>query len=229
MRALHTLKHLFGIAALCGLAFASAGAQADPAKPADGVEYLTLATPQPTDTGKKIEVIEFFAYWCPHCNVFEPLLEAWVKKQGNNIVFKRVHVPYNEGTLPQQKLYFTLESLGLADQYQTQVFHAVHAERNRLNRDEQAIEWAAKAGIDSKKFVDTYRSFGVQAKVRRASAMMDSYKIESWPTVVIDGRFQTSPHQAGAGSRAPLSEAEQHTGALQVMDFLVAKAKAEKK
>ncbi|MES2261820.1 MAG: thiol:disulfide interchange protein DsbA/DsbL [Pseudomonadota bacterium] len=220
------LKQILGVLALCSM-FTSAGAA--PANPANGVEYRTLPTPQSTDSGKKIEVIEFFAYYCPHCYAFEPLLAAWVKKQGDNIVFKRVHVPYNESTLPQQRLYFTLEALGLTEQYHAKVFNAMHVERNRLNRDEMVFDWAEKNGIERKKFMDTYRSFGVQAKVRHADAMMDAYKIDSWPMIAVDGRYLTSPHLAGQGTQSQPSEAELHAGALQVMDFLVAKAKAEKK
>lgn len=223
------LKQLLAAVAVCGMAFVASGASASPTVPVNGVEYQTLATAQPTDTGKKIEVIEFFAYYCPHCNNLDPLLEAWVKKQGDNIVFKRVHVPRDESVLPQQKLYFTLEAMGLLPQYHKKVFNAMHVERNRLNRDEQVFDWVAANGIDRQKFIDTYRSFGVQAKVRRADGMMDAYKIDSWPTLIVDGRFQASPHLASAGIQGNPSEAELHAAALQVMDFLVAKAKAEKK
>jgi thiol:disulfide interchange protein DsbA len=223
------LKQILATALLCGMAFVATTAGAAPANPASGVEYQTLATPQPTDTGKKIEVIEFFAYWCPHCSAFDPSLEAWVKKQGDNIVFKRVHVPYNESTQPQQRLYFSLEAMGLVEQYQAKVFRAMHVERNRFTRDDQVLDWIEKNGIDRKKFVDAYGSFGVQAKLRRAEKMMDEYKIESWPMIVIDGRYQASPHLAGKGLPGASNEMELQNGALQVMDFLVAKAKAEKK
>ena len=36
-------------------------------------------TPVPVETGKKIEVIEFFSYSCPHCGEFEPSLQDWLK------------------------------------------------------------------------------------------------------------------------------------------------------
>lgn len=220
------LKNFLAALALCSVAFA---ASASPANPANGAEYITLAAPQPVEAGKKIEVIEFFAYWCPHCNSFEPQLAAWVKKQGDNIVFKRVHVPYNEATLPQQRAYSTLEALGLLDKLHAKFFDAIHVERSRMNTDDMVFDWAAKNGIDRKKFSDTYNSMGVQAKVRRADAMMKDYKIEYWPLITIDGRYQTSPHQANPGAAQQLPEAQQQAAALQVMDFLVAKAKAEKK
>ena len=220
------LKKVMLTLALCGVALA---ASASPQDPKNGVEYQTLATPQSTDTGKKIEVIEFFAYYCPHCYAFEPVLEAWVKKQGANIVYKRIHVQRDENVLPQQRLFFTLEALGLADQMHNKVFNAMHVERNRLNRDEMVFDFAEKQGIDRKKFIDAYRSFGVAAKVRRANALMEAFHVDSWPMVAIDGRFVTSPAMSNEGSKEAQNEAQLHSQALTVMDFLVAKAKAEKK
>jgi thiol:disulfide interchange protein DsbA len=206
---------------------ASVSAQA--ADPQAGAQYVVLPSPQPTDTGKKVEVIEFFAYYCPHCYAFEPALEAWVKKQGDNIVFKRVHVPRDASVLPQQRLFYTLDAMGLLNQYHQKVFDAMHQQHLRLSSDEQVFDWVASNGIDRAKFIDTYRSFGIQAKLRRASAMMDAYGVDRWPLVVIDGRFITSPSHAGAGAPEGTTEAQQQQAALQVMDFLVTKAKADKR
>jgi thiol:disulfide interchange protein DsbA len=222
---MHALRRLV-CTALLGLAAGSV-LPAFGAEPQAGSQYVMLATPQPTDTGKKVEVIEFFAYYCPHCYAFEPQLEAWVKKQGDNIVFKRVHVSAGGGALAQQRLFYTLDAMGLLEQYHARVFEAMHVKRLRLASDEQVFDWVGQAGIDRAKFTDTYRSFGIQARLRRAGAMMDGYGVEYWPMVVVDGRFVTSPSQAGK-SLPGSNEAEQQQGALQVMDYLVAKAKAEK-
>jgi thiol:disulfide interchange protein DsbA len=214
-----------GCAALFGLCAASGVLGAEPK---DGVEYLTLPTAQPTDAGRKVEVIEFFAYYCPHCYAFEPALQAWVKQQGDNIVFRRVHVSRDANVAPQQRLFFTLEAMGLAGQYHDKVFAAMHVDRLRLNSDEQVFDWIARNGIDRARFVDTYRSFGIQQRLRRADAMMDAYRIDRWPMVVVGGRWLTSPSHASesaiAGGEAR-SEAQQGQAVLQVMDYLVAKAK----
>jgi thiol:disulfide interchange protein DsbA len=223
-------------AAVLGVAAALGGiplaAAAPSPEPKDGAGYLTLPSPQPTDTGRKVEVIEFFAYYCPHCYAFEPRLAAWVRQQGDNIVFRRVHVSRDANVAPQQRLFFTLEAMGLLEQYHDKVFAAMHAERLRLNSDEQVFDWVAKNGIDRARFIDTYRSFGIQSRLRRADAMMDAYRIDRWPVVVIDGRFLTSPSHANEKpdekSGEPRTEAQQQELALQVMDSLVAKAKADK-
>jgi thiol:disulfide interchange protein DsbA len=191
--------------------------------------------PQKLDTpaGKQVEVIEFFSYACPHCNAFEPVLENWVKKQGNNIVFRRVHVDAGQRGLAQQRLFYTLDSLGLVGQYHGRAFAAMHQQRLRFTDDEQVINWAGQSGIDKARFLDAYQSFGVQAKVRRAAAMMNEYKVDHWPLVAIDGRFITSPSMASEGQSHDHAhahnESEQQATALSVMDALVAKAKADKK
>ena len=217
-------RRLFCTALLALVASVSAHA----ADPQTGAQYLVLPSPQPTDTGKKIEVIEFFAYYCPHCYAFEPALEAWVKKQGDNIVFKRVHVPRDASVLPQQRLFYTLDAMGLLNQYHQKVFDAMHQQHLRLSSDEQVFDWVAQNGIDRAKFSDTYRSFGIQARLRRAAAMMDAYYVDRWPLVVVDGRFVTSPSHVGASAPAGSTEAQQQQMALDVMDFLVTKAKADK-
>jgi thiol:disulfide interchange protein DsbA len=224
------LRHLLATFALLGFACA---AGASPAAPSAGVEYLVLPTAQKTEAGSAatrgaIEVTEFFAYYCPHCNAFEPLLAAWVKKQGDNVVFRRVHVYRDAGVLPQQRLFYTLEALGLADQYNDKVFAAMHSERLPLASDEQVFDWAAKAGIDRARFIDTYRSYGVQARMYQANAKMAAYGINQWPMIAVDGRFLTSPYHAHLGSKVEVDETTQQQEALQVMDYLVAKAKADK-
>jgi thiol:disulfide interchange protein DsbA len=217
------LRRLLCAALLLGLAGTAS------AEPKQGLEYLVLPEAQNTDAGNKIEVTEFFAYYCPHCNAFEPLLAAWVKQQGAQIVFRRVHVPAGPSVLPQQRLFYTLDALGLLEQYHDKVFAAMHGARLRLSNDEQVFDWAAKAGIERASFGDAWRSFGVQAKLRRADAMVAAYHVNYWPLIAIDGRFVTSPSQASQGVAGALTEAQQQQAALQVMDYLVAKAKADKR
>lgn len=221
-----TSRRLF-CSALLGLA-AAASLPAAAAEPKDGAEYLTLPSPQQTDTGRKVEVIEFFAYYCPHCHAFDPALQAWVRQQGDKIAFKRVHVSRDANVAPQQRLFFTLEAMGLLEQYHDKVFAAMHLDRLRLNSDEQVFDWITKNGIDRARFIDTYRSFGIQQRLRRADAMMDAYRVDRWPVVAIGGRFLTSPSHAGEAALAAgaaRSEAQQIEAALQVMDYLVAKAR----
>lgn len=210
-----------------GLSLLALSASAAPDNPKNGVDFRTLDKAQQTDSGHKVEVTEFFWYSCPHCYAFEPSLENWVKKQGGNIVFKRVPVAFNESFVPQQRLYYALDALGLTAQLTPKVFNAIHVERQPLDKDASIADFVAKQGVDKQKFVAMYNSFGVQAKVRTASQLQAAYKIDGVPTVAIGGRYITSPSIAGAGLSGRQPEEALQAAALKVMDFLVTKNAGE--
>ena len=225
--ALQTIIAGFGLSLGLGLAVAPL-VQATPTAPVNGAEYRTLDKAQTTEAGKKIEVTEFFWYSCPHCNAFEPALADWVKKQGDNISFKRVPVAFRDSFQPQQRLYYTLEAMGKVDDMQKKVFHAIHVEHKTLDTEAAIADFVATQGIDRKKFVDVYNSFGVQSRLKRAVQLQEAYKIDGVPLVAIDGRYVTSPSIVGAtlGSQP---EPVLQSSTLQVMDWLMAKAGKERK
>ena len=45
-----------------------------------GRDYAVLLSPQPTTSGDRIEVLEFFWYGCPHCYKLHPQIKIWQKK-----------------------------------------------------------------------------------------------------------------------------------------------------
>jgi len=219
------LQH--AIAAL-SLSLVAAVAGATPANPQNGVDYRTLEPAQPTESGSKVEVTEFFWYSCPHCFALEPSLEAWVKKQGDRINFRRVPVQFRPSMVPEQKLYYTLEALGKVDQMHKKVFDAIHLQHQRLDNDAAIVDFVVKNGIDKQKFLDIYNSFGVATKVRRAVQLEQDYRVDGVPLIAIDGRYETSPSivEASAGAK---TEADLHKATLQVMDALVARVEQQKK
>jgi thiol:disulfide interchange protein DsbA len=222
------MNFLQRVIAALSLGIFALAANATPTNPVSGSDYRTLDTPQQTDSGKKVEVTEFFGYFCPHCNSFEPALVDWVKKQGDNIVFKRVPIAFNDAMAPQQRLFYALEAMGKADEFQRKVFNAIHVERQSLNTDFQIIEFVVKQGIDKAKFTDLFNSFTVQTKVRRAVQLQGAYKVDGVPFIAIDGRFVTSPSIVGTGI-GEQPEAVLQVAALQVMDALVSKVMKERK
>ncbi|CAN5907045.1 thiol:disulfide interchange protein DsbA [soil metagenome] len=202
----------------------AASAVATPASPVNGTDYRTLTEAQPTDAGKKVEVTEFFWYSCPHCSAFEPDLEAWVKKQGDKIVLKRVPVIFRPEMIPEQRLYYALESMGKAEEFQKKIFHAIHVEHQRLDNAVAITDFMVKNGIDKQKFTDAYNSFSVEAKLKRAAQLQTAYKIDGVPTMAIDGRYLTSPSIVGQ-SMSNMPEPVLHAATVQVMDWLLAKSK----
>ncbi|MBV7537021.1 thiol:disulfide interchange protein DsbA/DsbL [Duganella sp. sic0402] len=218
------MKIALVVAGLC-----AATAFASPTAPRNGAEYTTLKTPQPVQAqGKKVEVIEFFMYHCPACYALEPDMVAWVKKQGDSIVFRRVHLPLTGENDPEAHLFLTLEAMKLEEQLHAKVLSTWHVERKRLKSDADNIDWAVKNGIDKEKFTATYNSFAVMTRLKNAGRVAGTYEVNSTPTLIVDGRFLTTPAQIDtANPGTPRNQLNAAT--LQVLDALVAQARAGKK
>ena len=174
------------------------------AAPVEGAQYVRLPQKVPTSAGPgKIELIEFFWYGCPHCNVFEPQLEAWVKKLPADVVFRRAPVAFREKPfVAHQKLFFALDALGQVGALHRKVFYAIHNEQQKLDTPESIADFMVKNGVDKAKFLDAYNAFGVQAKAKQAQQLAESYKIDGVPALGIQGQYYTSPSLAGSGDVA---------------------------
>jgi protein dithiol oxidoreductase (disulfide-forming) len=159
----------------------------------EGVDFMQLEKPTTVTAPKgKIEVIEFFWYKCPHCNRFEPELEAWIKRQNSDIVVRRVPVAFRDDFVPQQRLFYVLEAMGKLDDLHGKIFAAIHGpERKQLDTKEQIADWLAQQGIEKPKFLELYDSFSVSAKARRATELQNAYRVSGVPSMGIAGRFYT--------------------------------------
>lgn len=193
--------------------------------PQAGVDYRLADQPQPVSAGNKVEVTEFFGYFCPGCNAFEPHFEDWIKRQGDRIVVKRLHSDLHEVTT-QQKLFFTLEAMGKVDDLQMKVFNTFHVDRNRLSTDAEVMKFVEKQGLDKKRFVELYNNaFMMDGKLRTVKQMQAAYKINGIPTVIIEGKYIVSPLDVAAKAKAPGNSLQP---GLAVMDYLVDKVYREK-
>ncbi|HWJ95868.1 MAG TPA: thiol:disulfide interchange protein DsbA/DsbL [Telluria sp.] len=209
----------FSVAMAAGLAAGAiglpAGALAQAKLPQDGIDYNILSQRVPVDTPPgKIEVIEFFWYACPHCNAFEPRFDPWIKRQPADVVVRRVPVAFRDDFVPLQRLYYTLEALGKVDALHGKVFHTIHVEHERLDREDLILAWAGKQGLDPAKVKELYNSFSVSSKARRATQLQNEYKVEGVPALGIAGRYYTDGSLTGSMDRA-----------LQVTDYLIAQVR----
>lgn len=210
-------RHFSLAATSLGLLPFAQGAMAQGTAPKAGTEYMVLNKPAPVDTpAGKVEVVEFFSYNCPHCAAFEPRLESWVKQLPPQVAFKRIPVPFvGTDTEPKQRMYYALDAMGKVDQFQMAIFRAIHTDKQRLVGDEAILAWADKQqGLDGKKFAETFKSFGVAGKAKRATQMTEAYKVSGVPALGVAGRFYVDGETAGSLERA-----------LQVADFLIAEAR----
>lgn len=190
--------------------------QAQGKKPVPGTDYQVLDPRAPVEApAGKIEVVEFFWYNCPHCATLEPTLNEWVKRLPKDVAFRRVPRRFADGEVPQQQLYYALESMGLVDKLHAKVFAAVHGERRNLNRPEAIADWVAAQGVDKAKFMGQFSSFSVVTKATKAAQLQNAYRVDGVPALGVAGRFLTDGQMAGSNERA-----------LQVVESLMADVRA---
>jgi protein dithiol oxidoreductase (disulfide-forming) len=183
----------------------------------EGKDYVRLRNPQPVETGKKIEVIEFFSYGCPHCSDLEPILQAWIQKLPPDVQFRRVPVIFQQRWEALAKIYYTLDAMGDETRLSPEVFKAVHVNGVPLYQDKAFFDWAASHGLDRTRVAEVYGSFAVSSKFNRAKALAQAYNIQSVPTIIVDGKYLTASDRVGTHAAMP-----------PVLDALVAKARAER-
>jgi thiol:disulfide interchange protein DsbA len=184
----------------------------------EGSDYLTLDKPAPVESpAGTVEVVEFFWYSCPHCNSFEPQLDAWAKKQPKDVILKRTPIAFRPDFEPQQRLYYVLEGMGKVDELHKKVFYAIHIEKQPLNTAESIATWAEKQGVNKAKFVEMYNSFSVSTKTRKATQLQNSFQVDGVPALGVAGRYYTSGSMAKSMDRA-----------LAVAEYLVATARKTK-
>jgi len=215
MHPLQTLMRRLALVAAVLFASLSLGAAAQSAAPQEGKEYLRLKNPQPVETGKKIEVIEFFSYGCPHCGELEPILQSWLKTMPADVQFRRIPVMFQERWVPLAKVYYTLEALGEEARLSPELFVAIHAKGQPLWQDKDFFDWAASHGLDRKKVEEMYNSFAIGGKVNRAKMAAQAYQVQSVPLVIVDGKYMSN-------------RVASHAAIPPLIDTLVTKARAER-
>jgi thiol:disulfide interchange protein DsbA len=199
-----------------GLGLAVASSVQAQGGPVEGTHYVKLSTALPVSlpADKKIEVVEFFSYGCPHCYNLEPLLDAWVKKLPADVSFRAVPVGFSLQFQVLQKTFYALEEMGQLANMHRKVFAAIHGQGRRMGTEADAAAFMKDSGIDGAKFAEAYKSFGVNTKASRAKQLSEGYKIDGVPAIGVHGRFYTAASLAGT-----------HERALAVADFLIQRAR----
>lgn len=152
-------------------------------------DYKLVQPAQPTHSGNKVEVLEFFFYGCSHCYNLHPLLSEWEKKMPRDVTLEYVPTIFNPSWEPMANTYYALELMGKHKQLHDQLFTAWNVNNTDLGDLAKISAFVAKNGVDSKAFADNYQSFSVQTKVMRSKQMTQSYALRGTPTIVVDGKY----------------------------------------
>lgn len=181
--------------------------------PVAGKDYTLVSPAQPTHSGDKVEVLEFFFYGCIHCYHLNPFISAWEKKLPADVEFTYVPAVFNATWEVSARTFYALEGLGVRKQLHDDLFDAWNRDNIQLVDESSTADFLSRHGVDAKKFGDAYNSFSVQSAVTRAKQLGQTYGVRGTPTLIVDGKYLISGLQPADTMR--------------VLNALVEKARSE--
>jgi thiol:disulfide interchange protein DsbA len=182
-----------------------------------GQHYEVLGSPVRPSNPARIEVAEVFSYRSAHCFNFEPLLQAWKRKQADDVAVVQIPVVSSPQLESAARAYYTIKALKLEDKVHMEVFKAIFIERRPLDTPEQWAVFLAAYGADKAKVSSVFASFGVSSMLRQAEARIRGYGVTGVPELIVDGRFRISAAALGNAGET-----------LAVASYLIEKVRAER-
>lgn len=183
-----------------------------------GKHYHLIDPPQPTSSGSKVEVLEAFMYTCPHCADLEPYLHRWAATKADDIAYSPLPVAWNGPAEAFARAFYAAEILGILEQSHQAMFDAIHKERVPFQDLESVAQWYTRFGVTKEAFLSAAQSFAVNTKINRAKQLTPRLGISGTPSVVVNGKYRFDVNSAGGHQKVP-----------ELIDYLVAKERAEKK
>lgn len=163
-----------------------------------GKDYMVLESRQPTSTGEKVEVLEFFSYGCPHCAHLEPVLQTWKQDtKPEEVQFVKVPVAWNEGFETFARVYYAAELADASDEAHTAMFNLLHEEKPKQLNLQIVADVFGKHGVDTDKFIQYFGSKEVTNRVAQAKELSRRYKVTGVPTMFVDGRYEVPSPKGG--------------------------------
>lgn len=182
----------------------------------EGQDYTVLPQPIPQTQADKVEVLEFFGYFCVHCYHLDPILLKHARSFPADTYLRTEHVVWQPEMLGLARVAAAVNASGLKYQANPAVFKAVYEQKINLADPATFKQWAeGQKGFDGKKLIAAYDSFSNQAQAKKMEELTNTYQISGTPTVIVGGKYQakfTGDWNAGM-----------HT-----IDELVAKVRAER-
>lgn len=160
----------------------------------EGVDY-TLQNPpvkQLQNEKEKVEVLEFFAYWCPHCHDLDPVILKHSKKFASDTYLRTEHVVWEPSRdIGLARLAAAVNQSGLKYQANPAIFDAVVKQRINLGNPDLLNQWAsAQTQFDGKKLWDAFNGFSSQTQAKQMADWTAQYNIEGTPTVIVGGKYR---------------------------------------
>jgi thiol:disulfide interchange protein DsbA len=170
-----------------------------------------------SDAGKgKIEVIEFFFYYAGASYRMTPELDAWRKRLGPDVVYKRIPMLFNQRHAPYAHMYYTLMVLKQHDTLHEKVYHGAQVQKAKLATTEEQAAFFETLGIPRMSYTAAAPSGWVYLRGNYAEQLNKAYDFHAVPAIGVGGRYVTW-----------LGLVKTPEELLGTADYLIGKARAE--
>lgn len=161
----------------------------------EGTHYEVIS-----ETGTtKPEIKEFFSFYCPHCNSFEPVVKSVEKSLPEGVQFKKYHVDFLGGATPEVQGLLTKTMIlaklkGKSEAVNAALFKHIHVDRKPFTSAADIREVVTAAGFDGAVFDKELENFMVknQAKLmqKEQNDLSKRRVMTGVPTFIVNGRFK---------------------------------------
>jgi len=167
----------------------------------EGKHYAEIFPEMQTDSAAgKVEVVEMMWLGCPHCYTLEPTMLKYKKNHPDFVEFKQVPAMLNPSWAADAKTYYIAEILDPTGEKELiiNIFKSIHEQNRRLRTPDAAKRFFVQQGFTEEQVDNAAKSMAFQAKVKRAQEIGEASQARSVPTVIINGKYRTSPYMAGS-------------------------------
>lgn len=193
------------------VAFAAAPLHAEAV---EGRDYIVRSTPIEAVQSDKIEVVEFFGYFCPHCQNLEPHISRHARRFASDTVLRTEHVVWRPEHLQLARIAAAVQASGSKNAANIAIFNALITERQDLNNEQTFRTWAGNQPYGAK-LLAAYDDAKNQTVAENMARLTERYEITSTPVVVVGGKYELT---FNGGFEA----------GMKVMEELIAKVRAER-
>ncbi|WMN58774.1 thiol:disulfide interchange protein DsbA/DsbL [Pseudoalteromonas xiamenensis] len=164
---------------------------------------------------RKPEVVEFFSFYCPHCNTFEKLIADIKPHLDKDVEFKKSHVNFVGVRDPKIQVMLAqalaaAEALPEKDKIIAAIFNHFHGKHAKVNELADVKDIFVAQGVDGDTFDKVFNSFTVRTKAKKMESDQNYYSekkaLTGVPTFIVNGKYKlrlresktTEPEQIAA-------------------------------
>ncbi len=161
----------------------------------EGKQYTEISN----KVSSKVEVREYFSFYCPHCLKFEPFMATVKKQLPKDVSFVRNHVDFLRAASPEvqqmlSKALVIAQQLKIEDKIVAAIFNHIQVKKASVSSIDDVRKLFELNGVAGDKFDKLSTSFSVNSKVKKMKNNQENLTkkraLNSVPTIVVNGKYR---------------------------------------